>query len=464
MSETGMSETREPRDWFRDIVDKGQQQLSFNNISWLDQLRRNASQQLDDLAIPNRKQEIWRYSGMDKLFKDSFVPVEEDFTAIQKLDIEDYLLKDFDSYRLVIANGRCIPALSNVYELPEGVKLGSLRASLTTDPELMSAWFGHTAEHHQHVFTALNTALINDGVFVHIDAGVQLDKPIEVIYVSLSLDEPAMIQPRNLYVLEEGASATLIERYLSTGESRYFNNNLSELVLGEQAKLQHYRVQEESRQAYHLGSIFLSQKAASVYNSTSIAMGGAWARTDFNVDFREEGAECHLNGLYTVGDGQLQDFHLNVRHSVPNCASTENFKGILYGQGRAVFDGLIYVDKDAQGTDAHLSNANLMLTRKAEVDTKPQLEIYADDVKCSHGTTVGQLEPLQVYYLRSRGIDEITAHKMLCMGFAGEVVHNIEIDSLKNYLNSTIQNTLEPITQEMAHHDTEQATGTGDGN
>ena len=444
-----MSETIEPRAWFKDIVDRGQQQLSFDNISWLDQYRRSARQQLDNLSIPHRKQEIWRYSSLDKLFKDNFVPLEEDFTAIQKLDIEDYLLSDFDSYRLVIANGRCIPSLSNVYELPQGVKLGSLRASLTTDPELMSTWFGHTAEHHQHVFTALNTALINDGVFVHIDAGVQLDKPIEVIYVSLSLDQPAMVQPRNLCVLEDGASATLIERYLSTGESRYFNNNLTELVLGEQAKLHHYRVQEESPQAYHLGSIFLSQKAASVYNNTSIAMGGAWARTDFNVDFREQHAECHLNGLYTVGDQQLLDYHLNVRHRVPNCSSTENFKGILYGQGRAVFDGLIYVDKDAQGTDAHLSNANLMLTRKAEVDTKPQLEIYADDVKCSHGTTVGQLDPQQVFYLRSRGIDEVTAHKMLCLGFAGEVVQNIAVDSLKKYIEDRIHATLDPVAQEI---------------
>jgi Fe-S cluster assembly protein SufD len=452
-----MSEIIEPRAWFNDIVEQGQDTLSFNNVSWLQQARQAAQLALGELSIPQRKQEIWRYSNTDKLFKNSFVPAADDFSAIQPVDIEDYLLDDFDSYRLVIVNGRCIASLSDVYKLPEGVKLDSLRDALTTDPELMSAWFGHTANHHQHVFTALNTALTNDGVFMHIDAGVQLDKPIELIYISLSLDEPTMIQPRNLCVLEQGASATLIERYVSTGESVYFNNNLSEVVLGEQANLIHYRVQEESRQAYHLGSIFLSQKASSVYNNTSVAMGGAWARTDFNVDFKEQDAQCHLNGLYMVGDQQLVDYHLNVRHSVPNCSSTENFKGILYGKGKAVFDGLIYVAKDAQGTDAHLSNANLMLTRKAEVDTKPQLEIYADDVKCSHGTTVGQLDSQQVFYLRSRGIDEATAHKMLCLGFAGEIINEIEIDVLKTCIEKSIQQTLASVTEQMT------GAGAGDG-
>ncbi len=442
-----MSEAVQPRDWFKHIVEQGQQGITPDGAGWIQDARRAAQESLDELVVPERKQEIWRYSNIDKLFKNQFVPVDDDLTAFHEEDLDEYLLSDFDSYRVVIANGRCVPLLSNVYELPEGVRLGSLRAALTTDPDIMSTWFGHTAQHHQHVFTALNTALINDGVFIHIDSGVQLDKPIEVVYMSLSVDEPFMIQPRNLCVLEEGASATVVERFLSTGESVYFNNNLIEIVLEEKAQLNHFRLQEESRQAYHLGSIFLSQKASSVYRNNSIAMGGGWARTDFNVDFREEQAECHLQGLYTVGDKQLQDFHLNIRHSVPNCMSTENFKGILYGQGRAVFDGLIYVEKQAQGTDAHLSNANLMLTRKAEVDTKPQLEIYADDVKCSHGTTVGQLDAQQVFYLRSRGIDEATAHKMLCLGFAGEVVNGIEIDALRTYIETQVQNSLDTVTE-----------------
>jgi Fe-S cluster assembly protein SufD len=449
-----MTETVEVRDWFRDIVDKGRDGLGFQHVEWLQQVRDAARQQLDELVIPQRKQETWRYSSIDKLFSQRFEPVAEAFTGIDQIDIEDYLLDDFDSYRLVIANGRCIPGLSNVYELPEGVKLGSLRAALTTDPEFMSTWFGHSASHHQHVFTALNTALINDGVFVHVREGVQLDKPIEVIYVSLGLDEAVMIQPRNLCVLERGASATLVERYLSTGDSVYFNNNLTEISLGEQAEMTHYRMQEESRNAYHLGSLFLSQQASSVYNNTSIALGGAWGRTDFHVNFREQHAQCHLNGLYALGDQQLLDFHLDVRHSVPNCASTENFRGILYGKGRAVFDGLIYVDKQAQGTDAHLYNANLMLTRKAEVDTKPQLEIYADDVKCSHGTTVGQLEPEQVFYLRSRGIDEVTAHKMLCLGFVAEVTNHIGIEGLRRYIEDRVKQTLEPVARDLAgEHD-----------
>ncbi len=181
--------------------------------------------------------------------------------------------------------------------------------------------------------------------------------------------------------------------FAATDAALYFNNTLSEIVLGDGATLMHYRVQEESRSAWHLSSLYLSQAQHSRYRGTTLAFGGAWSRTDYNAHFMHAGAECDLNGLYTVGDRQLTDFHLDVQHSVPGCRSRERFKGILYGKGRAVFDGRILVDKQAQLSDAQLTNDNLMLTRDAEVDTKPQLEIYADDVKCSHGTTVGQLDP-----------------------------------------------------------------------
>ena len=207
--------------------------------------------------------------------------------------------------------------------------------------------------------------------------------------------------------------------------------------------MNHYLIQEESAQAYHLSSIFLKQKSLSEYRNISVAAGGAWARTEFYVDFQEPGAQCHLNGLYTIGVQQLIDFHLNIRHKVPDCVSSENFKGIVYGSGRGVFDGLIFVDKNAHGTEAHLSNANLILARNAHVDTKPQLEIYADDVKCSHGTTVGQLEDQQVFYLRSRGIDEQTARSMLCLGFVAEILNGIAIDSLKNHISNMIKSRLQ---------------------
>lgn len=444
-----MSDTKDPRQWFQSLIDKSENQLPFKNINWLKESRSAAKKALIKLPIPQRKLENWRYSNINKLFDIDFEPVPKETAEPHGINIDNYLLDGVDSYRLVINNGHCIDSLSNIDGLPEGVKLTSLRQALATDPESLSTWFGHASRDDQEIFTSLNTALVNDGLFVHIAASVKLDKPIEVIYINHSLESSLMIQLRNLLVLENNASATLIERYLSKDQSLYFNNNLTEIVLEESASLKHYRIQDECKQAYHMGSIFLNQKASSVYKDTTISMGGAWARTDFNVDFKDEHAVCHLDGLYMVGDQQLIDCHLNIQHKAPNCASQHTFKGILYGKGRAVFDGLIYVDKLAQGTDAHLSNDNLMLTRKAEVDTKPQLEIYADDVKCSHGTTVGQLEPEQIFYMRSRGIDEDKAHKMLCMGFADEIVNTIEIEALRDYVDDILQNTLSSINNSM---------------
>jgi Fe-S cluster assembly protein SufD len=231
--------------------------------------------------------------------------------------------------------------------------------------------------------------------------------------------------------LEAGAKATLIERYAGVGANAYFTNGVGEIVLNAGAQLEHYRLQEETLAAYHISTLFVHHEAQSHYQGNTIAMGGRWSRTDYNVDFHGEQAQSRLDGLYLVNDKQLTDIHLNINHAVPNCASEQDFRGILLGTGRGVFDGLIKVAEQAQHTEAHLHNANLMLSRSAEVDTKPQLLIYADDVKCSHGTTVGQLEPEQLFYLRSRGISEIEAKKMLSVGFAQTVLDKCSVESLR---------------------------------
>ncbi|MGD9000673.1 MAG: Fe-S cluster assembly protein SufD [Granulosicoccaceae bacterium] len=432
--------------WLQQLTTRSDNDLPENAPVWLREARDTARQAMVELPVPHRKQEAWRYTSIDALLKHAFRPAEEQPLDEQALDISDCLIPALDAYRLVFVNGHCVPQLSTIRDLPAGVTLGSLRAVLSVDPEMLSAWFGQTAAHTEHVFTALNTALLNDGMFLHVESGVDLDRPIEVIYLSEVDAQPLLQQPRNLVVLDEGASATLVERFMARPAAAppvYFHNNLTEIAVGKGASLAHYRVQDESRSAYHLSSLYLSQQADSHYRGTTFSFGGAWARTDYTTTFKQEGAECVLNGLYTVGDQQLTDFHLDVRHSVPGCASREQFKGVLYGKGRAVFDGRILVDKQAQHSDAHLTNDNLMLTRKAEVDTKPQLEIYADDVKCSHGTTVGQLDPQQVFYLRSRGLDEAAARKMLCLGFAGEIVDHIEVQALRDEVAAKLNDTLD---------------------
>jgi Fe-S cluster assembly protein SufD len=430
------------RSWFEQLITQSGPDSPGQNPAWLDNARIQARQAIAELPVPNRKQENWRYSAVEGLLKNSFQPTAGDATDLQGLDPQSWLLPSFETYRLVFANGHYVPQLSNGERLPAGVTLGNLRTALASDSKWIANWFGQAAGHTEHLFTALNTALANDGALLHIDENTEVERPIEVIYLNPGQDDASLIQPRNLVVLEAGARATLVERFIGSGEARYFNNNLTEIALREGAALAHYRIQDESRNAWHLGSLYLSQAQQSRYLGTTLAFGGAWARTDYNARFRHEGAECVLNGLYTAGDRQLTDFHLNVQHSVPGCTSRERFKGILYGKGRAVFDGRILVDRQAQHSDAHLTNDNLMLTRNAEVDTKPQLEIYADNVKCSHGTTVGQLDPEQVFYLRSRGITASAAHRMLCLGFAGEIIDSIELQPLRDYAAHRLAATL----------------------
>ena len=252
------------------------------------------------------------------------------------------------------------------------------------------------------------------------------------------LDEPRVAQPRHLVHLEAGAQATLVERYVSLGESLYCTNAVMEVALGRDAVLKHERLQMESRNAFHLTGFYLVQDENSRYSGINIGLGARWARTDLNTRFRGEHAECLLQGLYLAGDGQLLDYHLDVEHAVPNCRSEENFKGLLTGQGRAVFDGRVLVSKDAQKSDAAMSNRNLMLSEQAEIDTKPQLEIYADDVKCSHGTTVGQIEPEMLFYLRSRGIDAAQARRMLCLGFAGEIIDRLGDEAVREHVAEAV--------------------------
>jgi len=306
----------------------------------------------------------------------------------------------------------------------------NLTAEMGEVPEAVRTQLDAIAE-HRHVFAALNSALMSDGALIHVARGVSSAPPIEILHISVGLDEPGIAHPRHLIVLEEGARAEVIERYCAMGDGSYFNNALIEVALGAGSELVHERVQEESPNAQHLSDLHVRLEAGSRYRLVQATLGGAWSRTDVRVTFEGEGAQAELDGLMLARDQQLNDVHLSVHHKVPHCTSHETFKGILDGKGRVVFDGHIVVARDAQKTDAVLANDNLMLSREAEVDAKPQLEIYADDVKCSHGTTVGELDANMLFYLRSRGISEVQAKQMLCQGFAEEILQKIDHPALR---------------------------------
>lgn len=417
--------------------------LAGTDLPWLEAHRSRAREQVLGQGIPTQKTEAWRYSNLKGLLEQRFSPSAEPVSPLRAGDLEGILVPGLESHRVLILNGRFVPGLSVLDDLPKGVLVGGLRDLLRHDPDLLRDRLNAVAGDAQPLFSALNTAGMDDGVVVLVDRGVTLERPIELIHLSVAADAPRVAQPRHLIMLDSGAQAALVERYVSLGEGTYCTNSVLELTLGRDAALKHERIQMESPNAFHLTGLYLSQDAGSRYVGVNIGFGASWSRTDLTVRFRGRNAECDLQGLYLAGDRQLTDFHLDVSHDHPGCASRENFKGILYGKGRAVFDGRVCVAKDAQKTDAAMSNRNLMLSETAEVDTKPQLEISADDVKCSHGTTVGQIEPEMLFYLRSRGISAPLARRMLCLGFAEEIIQTLSSESLRGHVSEQVGQRLE---------------------
>lgn len=418
---------------------------------WLAAARGAAAARVHTQGAPTSKSEGWRYTGLRTLLEQGFTPVDEPplgepMSALLPEDIEDVLVPGLDAHRVVMVNGRFAPQLSDLTGLPAGVRMDGLRASLAADSTALAERVNAVAGDGAHVFASLNTAGMDDGLVLHAGRGAVLEKPVELLHLSVGMDEPRVAQPRHLIRLDDGAQVTLIERWASLGDALYCNNAVLEIDLGRDALLKHRRIQLESPSAFHIAGVYLRQDANSRYDGINVGIGARWARTDLVTRFSGEHAECALQGLYLAGDKQLLDYHLDVHHGLPHCTSRENFKGIVHGKGKAVFDGLVYVAKDAQHTDAEMSNRNLLLSQNAEVDTKPQLEIYADDVKCSHGTTVGQIEPEMLFYLRSRGIPEGLARRMLCIGFAGEMIDALGNEALAGHVADAVGRRLEAAT------------------
>jgi Fe-S cluster assembly protein SufD len=268
----------------------------------------------------------------------------------------------------------------------------------------------------------------------------RVETPLQLLFIAAGESTAAF--PRVLVVLERGAEATLVESYLRTEETKYFTNSVVEIVLADDARLTHTRVQRESHQAFHVTTTGASLRRGSFYDATSITLGARLSRHDINVKFNAEGGEAFVDGLYLVGETQHTDTHSIIDHAVPNCASHQNYKGIVDDKARAVFNGIVLVRENASGTDAQQSNKNLLLSNDARVDTKPQLEIFNDDVKCAHGATVGQLEEEELFYLLSRGLNEDLARNLLTYGFAEEVINKIKIESIKKQLDEAVLNRL----------------------
>lgn len=436
--------------WYNQAIQEQLKKLPQQQ-AWLKRIKQNAGANFLQQGFPNRKQEEWRYANLKKLLQHSFVPAERDVASATNINVNTHFIPHLDSYRLVFMNNQYRADLSSVDQLPQGVTIQSLQQIAWGNSSDAKQWLESSTIHPINSFTALNAALMSDGIVISLDKYVELKKPIELLFMTSTRENAVISVPRILVALSTGAKAVLIERFCGTGPLAYFQNVVEEIVLEPHSTLDHYRLLEEQRQSFHLSNISIRQKEGSRYKSLNLELTGSFLRTDFHIDMQGRSAECELNGLYVVDNGQQSDVHIDVKHHAPDCKSRQHYKGLLLGEGRAVFDGKIVVYKDAQQTDAHMSNDNLILCEHAEVDSKPQLEIYADNVKCSHGTTVGQLDPEQLFYLRSRGIEKGKAFRMLCQGYVAEILANCNIDALRDFIDERFQCALNQEQQTYTH-------------
>jgi len=419
------------------------QQTQSGAAAWVSRLRENAMARFEELGFPTTKEEEWKYTNVAPLIKQGFTPISSHSASADPTELSSFLAPECQNSQLVFVNGKLRADLSSLSSLPADVVALDLTATLTDSrySEIAREHLGRHADYVANGFTALNTALIGAGAFIYIPKNTTVAAPLHLLFVADAADNP-VVSPRILVVAEENSSATLIESYAGTDKSRYFTNAVTEVVLKDGARLEHYKVQRESSQALHIATTAADLGANASYDTTTITFGAQLSRHDVHVTMDHEGAECWVDGLYLVTATQHTDTHSVIDHRKPHCTSHQLYKGILDGKSRAVFNGKIFVRHDAQKTDAMQTNKNLLLSNDARVDTKPQLEILADDVKCAHGAAVGQIEEDELFYLRTRGIHPDLARNLLTYGFAEEVIAKIKIDSIREQLDSAVLNRL----------------------
>jgi Fe-S cluster assembly protein SufD len=403
-------------------------------VPWLVRARQAGLERFAQAGFPTARDEEWKYTSVASIEKRSFTPLPNGAYTAATPEVNAITFSHFPGHRMVFVNGRYSPALSAVGLLPPGVALESLADTLERAPDALEPLL--VEDNRQTVFAALNTAFMADGLYLHLPRATAIEKPIHLYFVVTN--ENAAIHPRNVIVAEKGARATVVEHYAGTHGVAYFTNAVTRIVAAENAAVDHYKLQQEALQAFHVAGIHATQARGSRLWSHSISLGAALARNDIRTTLDAEGCEATLNGLYLARGRQHVDHHTRIDHAKPSGTSREYYRGLLDGASRGVFNGKVIVRPQAQGSDAHQLNHNLLLSKDAEVDTKPQLEIYADDVKCTHGATVGQLDDAQLFYLRSRGIEEAVARSLLVYAFARDVIERIRVGALRSRLEEVL--------------------------
>ena len=410
-----------------------EERLERDGDGWLHKIRKDAIGRFAELGFPTTRLEEWKYTNVAPIARIPFQAAEfrwDGLTdgSLAELPLAHSAFSECCS-RIVFINGHYSPQLSST-DLPEGLIVGSLALAVKQHTPTVRDHLARHADYEQQAFVALNTAFLEDGAFIEVPRGVKANQPIYILFVSTA-DEPIASHPRSLIIVGDDSEANIVEDYLALGEGSYLTNAVTEIVVGENSVVEHYKLQAENEKAFHVSTVQISQARSSSFTSHSISFGGALARNDVNVTLNGDGAECTLNGLYITANEQHVDNHTVIDHLKPHCSSRELYKGILDDRSSAVFNGSIIVRKDAQKTDARQSNKNLLLSEGATINSKPQLEINADDVKCTHGTSIGHLDEDSIFYLRSRGVGLTEARTVLTYGFANDVLNRMKLDAVR---------------------------------
>ncbi|MCH8223772.1 MAG: Fe-S cluster assembly protein SufD [Chloroflexi bacterium] len=435
------------------LKEVGAYQAAFRDLSTINgafaALREAGFSRFAEVGMPTarRGNERWKYTNVAPIARAEFTragATAEGDAGVTVEAIESVAPWSEDWETLVFVNGRHVPDLSSTPgKTGDGLEVSTLAAAAVDHPDIVDRYLGRYAPvSSDDGFGALNTAFLTDGAFVRITGEVSPDRPVHLLFFTTDLDEPTVAYPRVLVLAEANSVATVIETYAGTSSSAYFTNAVSEIVLEDGARLTHYRVMNEGTQAFHIGTTRISQGGDTSLTAISFAFGARLGRNDMHVLLDAPGAECVLNGLYMTSGSQHLDNHISLTHAKPHATSRQLYKGILTGESRAVFSGQVLVEQDAQKTYAVQRDMNLLLSDRAEVDTKPSLIIYADDVQCFHGAAAGEVDEDAVFYMMSRGIDKETASNMLISAYASEIVDQVETAALRDHLTQTVTDLL----------------------
>ncbi|HEY6446253.1 MAG TPA: Fe-S cluster assembly protein SufD [Acidobacteriaceae bacterium] len=439
MRETAVMAVEQVENWLENFTE-AQKDAPGRTLPWLRKLREEAFARFCSTGFPTTHDEDWRFTNVAAIARTAFRPAASDQTS--QTGVGAFALPGAAA-QLVFVNGRFVKDLSLLANLPNGVTVASLREQIEQHPETLENHLGRYASTERDAFVALNTSFLSDGAYVHVPRGVALHAPIFLLYLSTKEDAPTVTHPRNLIVAEAESQVALIEDYISIGgESVVLSNAVTELVAGDNAIAEHFLIEREHHKAWNITTLRIQQGRTANVASHSLLLGGGLVRNNVHPVLAGEGGECLINGLFLGAGRQHLDNYMHVEHAAPHCGSRQFYNGILDGHAHGVFHGRIVVHKVAQKTDAKQTNRNLLLSDDAQIDTKPQLEIYADDVKCTHGATIGQIEENALFYLRSRGISESEARRLLLMAFAEECVERMHAGPARDHVEKLVREHL----------------------